>query len=91
MVIGCWSCSVGGKKKSIKFCFDFVDNSIRCYHMKGGDRLDILSIEFVGAENGFLVPVGPVHPILKCGDGERMSEGVGGVEDHIASRPIVIT
>lgn len=61
------------------------------YHVKGGYCLNIFSVEFIRPEDGFLVPVGPIHPVFERGDGERMSKGVGRVENYIASTSIVIT
>lgn len=39
--------------------------SARQYHIHGCDRHHVTAIEFVGLENGVLVPICPIHPILE--------------------------
>lgn len=42
-----------------------ISSTFKPYHVQCSDRLNIFSVEFVSSENGFLVPVGPIHPVLE--------------------------
>lgn len=58
--------------------------------MSGSDSLNVLPVVLVGAVNSSLVPVGPVYPILKGGDGEGMTENISGIENDPTARPVVV-
>lgn len=64
---------------------------IICYHVESGHCFDIFASEFVGTKDGFLVPIGPIDPVLERGDWERMSKGFGWVKHDTSARSIVIT
>ena len=51
----------------------FLPSSISfSYHSRSGDGLDLGAVELVGLVDGILVPVRPVHPVLKQGHTERV-------------------
>lgn len=60
------------------------------YCMSRCNSLNVLPVELVGAVDGCLVPVGPVHIVFEGGDRERVAEHVSRVQDHATRRPIVV-
>lgn len=60
------------------------------YRVSRSDSLNIFPIVLVGTVDSSLVPVGPVHPILKGGDGEGMTKNISGVKNDPSSGPVVV-
>lgn len=46
------------------------------YSVCRSDSLNVFPVELVSTVHGSLIPVGPVHPVLEGGDGERMAEHI---------------
>lgn len=51
----------------------------------------VLSGPFIGAVDPDVPPVGPVNPIFKDGDGERMEDQGAPLEHPLNVRPVVVT
>lgn len=66
--------------------------SIFCctHHVGSCDWSDVFAVELVGLEDGLLVPVGPVDPVLEGGHRERVLQHVGRVQNDSSVLSVVV-
>ena len=50
----------------------------------------VFAVKLIGAHNGVVIPVGPVHPIFENRHGKRMADGWAGSQDHSSVGSVIV-